>query len=44
MGKVWHVWCKGIERSMMGELKEMKILSFKSWIIASLLLEYKKVL
>jgi hypothetical protein len=44
MGKIWGVWCKGIQCSMIGELKHIKISSLKSLIIASLFMEYKEVL
>jgi hypothetical protein len=44
MGKIHGVWCKGIQCSMMGELKHIKISSLKSLIIASLFMEYKEVL
>jgi hypothetical protein len=44
MGKIWGVRCKGIQCSMMGELKHIKISSLKYLIIASLFMEYKEVL
>jgi len=44
MVKIWGVWCKGIQCSMMGELKQIKISSLKPLIIASFPLEYKEVL
>jgi hypothetical protein len=44
MGKIWGVWCKGIQCLVMGEFKHIKISSLKYLIIASLLIEYKEVL
>jgi hypothetical protein len=44
MGKTWGVWCMGVKCLLMGELKQIKISSIKSWIIASLLPKYKEVL
>jgi hypothetical protein len=44
MGKIWGVWCKGIQCLVVGELKHIKISSLKSLIIASLFMEYKEVL
>jgi hypothetical protein len=44
MREIWGVWCKGVQHSMMDELKQIRISSLKSWIIASLPLKYKKVL
>jgi hypothetical protein len=35
MGKIWGVWWKGVLYSVMSELKQIKILSLKSLIIAS---------
>jgi hypothetical protein len=38
MRKIWAVWCKGVVQCfMMGELKQIRISSLKSLIIASLL-------
>jgi hypothetical protein len=44
MMKLWGVWCKDVQCSMMGELKQIKISSLKPLIIASFPLEYKEVL
>jgi hypothetical protein len=43
-GKIWGVWCLSIQGLVMGQLKQIKILSLKSLVIASLLLEYKEFL
>jgi hypothetical protein len=43
MKKIWGAQCKGVQCSMMGELKQIKILSLKFFIVASLLLDYKEV-
>jgi hypothetical protein len=42
MGKIWGVWCKGVQCLMMGELKQIGISSLRSLIVASLLLQYKE--
>jgi hypothetical protein len=44
MRKIWGVQRKGVQCSMMGESKQIKILSLKFFIVASLLLDYKAVL
>jgi hypothetical protein len=44
MGKIWGVWCKGVQSLMMGDLKQIKILSLRSLIVASLPLDYKEIL
>jgi hypothetical protein len=44
MHKIWDVWCKGVQCSMMGKWKQIKIPSLRSLIVASLALEYKEVL
>jgi hypothetical protein len=41
MEKIWGVWCKEVQCSVVGELKH---LSLKSLNVASLLLEYKDAL
>jgi hypothetical protein len=43
-GKYGGVWCKGVQCSVIGELKEIKISSLKSWTVASLPLAYKEIL
>jgi hypothetical protein len=43
-GKILHVQCKRVQCSVMGEIEQIKILSLKSLIIASLPLKYKEVL
>jgi hypothetical protein len=43
MEKIYGVWGKGVQCSIMDELKQIRILNLKSWIIASLPLEYKEV-
>jgi hypothetical protein len=43
-GKIWGVWCKGVQFFMMDELKQIRFSSLKSLIIASLPLKYKEVL
>jgi hypothetical protein len=35
MEKIWDVWCKRIQCSMMGEFKQNKISNLKYFIIAS---------
>jgi hypothetical protein len=40
----WGVWCKGVQCLVMGELKQNKISSLKSLIVAFLPLEDKDVL
>jgi hypothetical protein len=30
---IWGVWCKGVQCSMISELKQIKISSLKSWTI-----------
>jgi hypothetical protein len=45
MGKIWGVWCKGVQSLMMGDLKQINILSLRSLIVvASLPLDYKEIL
>jgi hypothetical protein len=44
MGKTQGVWCKRIQRSIMSELKQIKISSLKSLIIIFRLLEWEEVL
>jgi hypothetical protein len=44
VGKIWGVWCKGVQWQMMGDLKQIRISSLRSLIIASFLLKYKEVL
>jgi hypothetical protein len=44
MGKIWGVWCKGVQCSMMGELKQIKISSLISmWKIEILTNIYFKM-
>jgi hypothetical protein len=43
-GKLWGVSYKGIKCLVMGELKQIRILSLKSLIVASLSLQYKEIL
>jgi hypothetical protein len=38
------VWWKEVQYPVMGELKQIRILSLKLWIVASLPLEYKELL
>jgi hypothetical protein len=44
MRKIWDIWRKKVQWSMMSELQQVKISSLKSWILASLPLKYKEVL
>ncbi len=44
MGKIWVVWCLSTEGLVMGQLKQITILSLKSLVVASLLLVYKEFL
>jgi hypothetical protein len=44
MGKIWDASCNGVHGLVMGELKQIRILSLKFLIIKSLPLEYKEVL
>jgi hypothetical protein len=44
MGKLLGVWCKGAQCLSMVEIKQIMIRSLKSFVIASLPLEYKEVL
>jgi hypothetical protein len=37
-------WCKGAQCSMVGKLKQIKILSLKFFVVTSLLLKYEEVL
>jgi hypothetical protein len=30
---IWGVWCKGVQCSVISELKEIKISNLKSWVI-----------
>jgi hypothetical protein len=43
-GKIWGVSCKEIKCLVMGELKQIRILSLKSLNVASLSLQYKEIL
>jgi hypothetical protein len=43
-GKYGGVWCKEVQCLMMGELKQIRILSLIFWIVASLPPEYKELL
>ncbi len=43
-GKYGGVWCKGVQCSVIGELKEIKVSSLKSSTVASLPLAYKEIL
>jgi hypothetical protein len=41
--KLWGVWYKGDQCSMMSELKQIMILSLNFFVVASLPLDYKEV-
>jgi hypothetical protein len=43
-GKLLGVWCKGAQCFSMVEIKQIMIRSLKSFVVASLPLEYKEVL
>ncbi len=43
LGKIWCVWCKGVQCSVMRELKQIRILKLKSLIVASLLMESEEI-
>jgi hypothetical protein len=42
MGKIWGVWCKGVQCLVMSDLKHNKISNLRSLIITSLPLEYEE--
>jgi hypothetical protein len=43
-GRYGGVWWKEVQYHVMGELKQIRILSLKFWIVTSLPLEYKELL
>jgi len=43
-GRYGVVWWKEVQYPVMEELKQIRILSLKLWIVASLPLEYKELL
>jgi hypothetical protein len=43
-GRYGGVWCKEVQCPVMGELKQIRVVSLNFWIVASLPLEYKELL
>jgi hypothetical protein len=44
MGKIWHVWFKGLECLVMGELKLIRVWNFKFFVVEYLPPKYKEIL